>query len=244
VDIPFGLSNLTLLARFDIANYGFPDTNAPDPRFAGYGVRYDIPTGPVEWSIAGFYQYLLNPRTSLGLKTSIFGFDLSVESTLAFPVALSSHGVSWRPTSGGGIQVGTGETIYPTVVAGLSREWTDARIKLYGEYAFNGERDPGSSWLDDATGPAGHNSAIVLRFGNVFGSDFSLNALWQNNWSDGSGLVSGLLEFSPARLATLQMGPVFLYGPDNSEVINNRLVPGGKRLEFLILVKVSTTYRQ
>ncbi len=244
MDIPIGLSNLTFLARFDMANYGFPDTNAPDPKFAGYGVHYTVPIGPMEWSIAGFYQYLLNPRTSLGLKTSIWGFDFSVESTLAFPVGLSKSGVSWRSTAGGGIPIGADERIYPTVVAGLSREWTDAHIKFYGEYAFNGERDPGISWLDDATGPGGHNSAMVLRFGNLFGSPLSLNALWQHNWSDGSGLASLLMELSPAPLATLQMGPVLVYGPDNSEVINNRLVPGDKRLEFLILLKVSTTYRQ
>ena len=138
----------------------------------------------------------------------------------------------------------SGERIYPTFVAGLSKEWTDAHIKLYGEYAFNGERAPGESWLPDATGPGGHNTAFVLRFGNLFGSALSLNALWQNDWSDGSGLVSMLLEFSPARLATLQMGPVVVYGPQNSEVINNRLVPGDKQLEFLVLLRVSTSYRQ
>jgi hypothetical protein len=244
VDIPIGLSNLTFLARFDMANYGFPDNNAPDPRYAGFGIHYDIPTGPVEWSVAGFYQYLLDPRASLGMKTSLLGFDFSVESTLAFPVSLSPDRITWRPTAGGGIPVGSGQRIYPTVVAGLSREWPDARIKFYGEYAFNGERDAGVSWVPDATGPGGHNSAMVLRFGNVLGSSISLNALWQQNWSDGSGLVSTLLEFSPARLATLQLGPVLVYGPDNSEVINNRLVPGNKRLEFLVLLKVGSTYRQ
>ena len=244
LDIPIGLSNLTLLARFDTEDYGFPDPTAPDPRYAGYGVHYDLPTGPIEWSVGVFYQYLLNPRGSLGLKTNVLGFDVSLESTLAIPVSVSTEGITWRPTSGGGFPVGVDGRVYPTVVAGVSREWTDAHIKVYGEYAYNGEREPHLSWLNDATGPGGHNSAIVVRLGNLFGSDISLNALWQHNWSDGSGLLSPLLEFSPARLATLQLGPVMVYGPEDGEVVSNRLVPGNKRLEFLVLLRVSESYRQ
>ncbi len=244
MSVPFGVNNLTLLARFDMANYGFPDTATPDPLYAGYGIQYDLVTGPIEWSLAGFYQYRLNPRTSLGMKTSFLGFDFSAEATMAFPVTLTFQRADWKETAGGGIPVGGGNRIYPTAMLGLSREWTESRIKLYAEYAFNGEADPGISWLTDSTGPGGHNSAVVVRFADLGESDFSLNVLWQQNWSDGSGLVSPLLEMSPARLATLQFGPVLVFGPDDSAVIGNRLVPGHKRLEFLFLLKISENYRQ
>ena len=75
-------------------------------------------------------------------------------------------------------------------------------------------------------------------------SDITLNVLWQHNWSDGSGLVSPFFEVSPVPLTTIQLGPVFVYGDDGSETMNNRLVPGGKRLELLLLVKVSDSYTQ
>jgi hypothetical protein len=250
VYVPFGVDGFTFLARFDMANYGFPGTPpTPDPRSAGYGLQLDLVTGPIQWTLAGFYQRLLTPRASLAMKTSILGFDLSVESTMAFPVALNNDGFLPIVTTGGGIFVGgLMERIYPTAVVGLAREWIDARIKLYAEYAYNGERDVGTlspGWLLDESGPGGHNSAVALRFANLGGSDVSLNMLWQQNWSDGSGLISSFLEVSPVPLTTIQLGPVFVYGPGNKgEVFGNRLVPGAKQLELLLLVKVSANYRQ
>jgi hypothetical protein len=247
MSIPFGLNSLTFLARFDMQNYGFPDATTPDPQDAGYGIQYDMVTGPIEWTLAGFWQHLLTPRTSLSLKTHFLGFDFSAETTMAFPVRLTLSGglpQNPPPTAGGIYVGGMMQRIYPTVVLGLSREWTDARIKLYMEYAYNGERDQGTSWLADESGPGGHNSAVVLRFGNMASSGISLNLLWQQNWSDGSGLVSPLFEISPVPLTTIQLGPVFLYGPNGGEVFSNRLVPGNKQLELLLLVKVSDTFRQ
>ena len=246
MSVPFGLDSIKFLARFDMQNYGFPSPTTPDPRDAGYGVQASVVTGPIEWTLGGFWQWQLTPRTSLSLKTSFLGFDFSAETTVALPLTLTlNSGVTAIPTSGGGIYVGgMMQRIYPTFVLGLSREWTDARIKLYFEYAFNGERDPGISWLADNSGPGGHNTAAVVRFANLGESGISLNVLWQHNWSDASGLISPLLEVSPVPLTTIQFGPVLVYGPDGSETMSNRIVPGGKRLEMLLLVKVSTSYRQ
>jgi hypothetical protein len=225
MSIPFGLNSLTLLSRFDMQNYGFPNATTPDPRDAGYGAQFSLVTGPIEWTLAGYWQRLLAPRSSLSLKTSLLGFDLSVETTMAFPVDLSFQSATPIATSGGGIYVGgLMQRIYPTAVLGLSREWTDARIRLYAEYAYNGERDPGTSWLSDESGPGGHNSAVVFRFSNMASSGISLNMLWQHNWSDGSGLVSPFLEVSPVPLTTIQLGPVFVYGPDGSETLANRQI--------------------
>jgi hypothetical protein len=257
--VPFGVDGVTFLSRFDLLNYDFPGTPpTPDPRSAGYGLQLDLVTGPIQWTLAGFYQRLLTPRSSLAMKTSILGFDLSIEGTMAFPFELNSGGLVSVETTGGGIYVGgVLQRIYPTAVVGLAREWVDARIKMYAEYAYNGERDagtvpkiPGNNsppywWLLDSSGPGGHNSAVALRFSNLGGSDISLNMLWQQNWSDGSGLISSFLEVSPVPLTTIQLGPVFVYGPGNQgEVFRNRLVPGGKQLELLLLVKISDSYRQ
>ena len=245
MSIPFGLDNLAFLVRLDTENYGFPNPTTPDPRDAGYGLQFSMVTGPIEWTLAGFWQHLLTPRSSLSLKTSILGFDLSAETTMAFPVGLTPSSVVPIAAVGGGIYVGgTLQRIYPTAVLGLSREWTDAHIKMFAEYAFNGERDPGISWLSDEAGPGGHNTVLALRFKDMASSGISLNMLWQHNWSDGSGLISPLFEVSPVALTTIQLGPVFLYGADGSETANNRQVPGGKRVELLLLVKVSDSYRQ
>jgi len=130
-------------------------------------------------------------------------------------------------------------------VIGLAREWPDAGIKMYAEYAFNGEKDPGVlQWLADETGPGGHNTVVAVRISHMASSGISLNLLWQHCWSDGSGLISPLLEVSPAALTTIQLGPSFLYGADGSETANNRQVPGGKRLELVLLVKVHDSYQQ
>jgi hypothetical protein len=34
-----------------------------------------------------------------------------------------------------------------------------------------------------------------------------------------------------------------VFGPDNSEVMNNRLLPGSQRLGLLLLLKISDSYR-
>lgn len=244
INIPFGLNGLTLLARFDLANY-FPNPSSPSPKDAGYGLQYDMVTGPIEWSVAGFWQYLLTPRTLLAMKTTVSGFDVSAEMTMAFPARFALSGVSPITATGGGIFVG-GELqrIYPTAVIGVSREWTDAHIKFYAEYAYNGERDSGTSWLADATGPGGHNSAAVVRFNQLGPSGLAFNLLWQQNWSDGSALIAPFLEISPVALTTIQIGLPVIFGPNNGEVVSNRLVPGAKRVELLVLVKLSTSFRQ
>ncbi len=245
MSIPFGLDSFTFLVRLDTENYGFPNPTTPDPRDAGYGLQFTKVTGPIEWTLAAFWQHLLTPRASLAMKSSVMGFDLSAETTMAFPFNLTNNSVVPTGPDGGGIYVGgTLQRIYPTVDIGLSREWSDAHVKLSAEYAFNGERDPGTSWLLDETGPGGHNTVVAVRVANMASSGITLNTMWQHNWSDGSGLVSPLFEVSPVPLTTIQLGPVFVYGADGSETANNRQVPGGKRIELLLLVKVSDSYQQ
>ena len=247
MSIPIGLiANLDFLARFDMQDYGFPSPTTPDPRYAGYGVQASLVTGPIEWTLGGFIQSLLTPRASLALKTSFLGFDFSAETTMAFPVTNGPDGLKFDPPTGGGLFVGGSlQRIYPTAVLGISREWTDAHIRLYVEYAFNGEKDAGlAPWLADSSGPGGSTTAAVVRFANIASSGITLNMLWQHSWSDGSGLVSPFFEMSPVPLTSIQLGPVFVYGANGSETMNNRLVPGGKRLELLLLVRVSESYTQ
>ena len=247
MSVPMGFNTLSFLARFDLANYGNPPSpTSPSPKDAGYGLEYDLVTGPIEWSLAGFYQWQLTPRSLLSMKTHIFGFDLSAEATMAFPVAINLRsGFSPYDTPGGGIYVGGAlQRIYPTGVIGISREWTDAGIKVYAEYAYNGERDPGTSWLPDESGPGGYNSAAGVRFSNLGQSGITLNLLWQQNWSDGSGLVAPFVEFAPIGPASIQVGIPVLYGSSTSEVAGNRLAPGSEGTELLILVKVSSSFRQ
>ncbi len=246
MSIPMGFNTLSFLARFDLVNYGNPPMGtSPSPKDAGYGLEYDLVTGPIEWSLAGFYQWQLTPRSLLSMKTSVFGFDLSAEATMAFPVGINKSGFLPYATAGGGVYVGGAlQRIYPTGVFGLSREWTDAGIKVYAEYAYNSERDPGTSWLPDESGPGGHNSAAGVRLSNVGQSGMTLNFLWQQNWSDWSGLVAPFIEFPAIGLASIQVGIPVLYGSSTSEVAGNRLAPGGQAVELLILVKVSSSFRQ
>jgi hypothetical protein len=244
--IPMGLNTFTLLVRFDLANYGNPPMQeSASPKDAGYGIQYDLVTGPIEWSLAGYYQWQLNPRTLLAMKTSILGFDVSAESTVAAPVSIDRFGIYPNTTPGGGIYVGGAlQYIYPTAIIGISREWVDAGVKLYAEYGYNGERAPGQSWLSDESGPGGHNSAIGARFNNFIASSMTFNVLWQQNWSDGSGLVGPFIEFSPFGLTSIQVGIPYMWGSRTSEVAGNRLVPGSQGIEFLILVKINDSFLQ
>jgi hypothetical protein len=250
VSVPIGLDNLTLLVRFDTADYDFPSPTDPDPRFAGYGLQYSLVTGPIEWTLAGFWQSQLTPRSSLSMKTSILGFDFSAETTIAYPVDfLFLNADSQVPigASGGGLYVGGSlQRIYPTALLGLIRNWVDAGIKVTAEYAYNGERDAGQAvpWLLDETGPGGHNSVLAFQYSNFASSGITLNLVWQHCWSDGSGLISPLFQISPAPLTSIQFGPVWLYGNYGSETWNNRQVPGSKRLELVLLVKLSDNFTQ
>ncbi|HUW40812.1 MAG TPA: hypothetical protein VMV90_07350 [Rectinemataceae bacterium] len=244
--VPFEKDGFTFLGRADLANYGFPNTSSPDPRYMGLGLLYDLVTGPVEWNIGGFTQYLLHPRGLLTAKTSAFGFDLSAEAVVAFPYHLMYNNIASDIPSGGGIYVG-GEVqrIYPSFVFGIGRDWADAGIKLYAEYAYNGERDGSTytNWLDDETGPGGHNSAFTVKFDRLGQSNVGLNLLWQQNWSDGSCMIAPFIQLNAAALTTIQIGLPMVFGPDNSEVMNNRLLPGSQRLGLLLLIKVSDNYR-
>ena len=249
MSIPMGFNTLTFLARFDLLNYGNnPNPLSPSPKNAGYGLQYDLVTGPVEWTVGGFYQWQLTPRSLLSMKTSLLGFDLSAETTVAFPVKISPSGFAPYSTPGGGIPVGGSlQRIYPTAVVGVSRDWPDAGVRVYAEYGYNGERDPGNpgtNWLVDETGPGGHNTAVGARFTNLGTSGLTLNLLWQQNWSDGSGLIAPFIQFSPVGLTTLQIGLPVQYGPSVSEVGSNRLAPGTQAVELLILVRVSSSFQQ
>lgn len=228
MNVPIGLGGFTFLARYDIANYpSDKGSNTPNPKDFGYGAQYDLVTGSVEWTLGGYYQRLLTPRSLLTMKTHLWGFDFSTELTLASQ-----------------FENGQFPTFYPTLSTGITREWTDAHIKLIAEYGYNGERNPGLSLLPDESGPGGHNSAVVLRFANLGPGSLAFNFLWQHNWSDGSGLLAPFLEMSPVPLATIQIGLPLIYGPESSEVVNNRLVPGSRRFELLLLVKINDSFRQ
>ena len=244
--VPFGNDGLTFLGRADLVNYGFPSDSSPDPRYMGFGLAYDLVTGPVAWTLAGFEQYLLHPRGLLTAKTSLLGFDLSAEAVVAFPVHLFYNSVGLDVPPGGGLYVGGAlQRIYPSAVLGLGRTWSDEGIKFYAEYSYNGERDGSTytSWLDDETGPGGHNSAVTLKFDQLGDSNVGLNLLWQENWSDDSCLVAPFIQLNVAALTTIQIGMPMVFGPDNSEVMNNRLMPGSQRLGFIVLLKVSDSYR-
>ncbi len=244
--VPFEKDGFTFLGRADLANYGFPNTSSPDPRYMGFGLLYDLVTGPVEWNIGGFTQYLLHPRGLLTAKTSALGFDFSAEAVVAFPYHLMYNNVASDIPPGGGIYVGGAlQRIYPSFVFGIGREWSDAGIKLYAEYAYNGERDGSTytNWLDDETGPGGHNSAVTVKFDHLGQSNIGLNLLWQQNWSDGSSMIAPFIQLNAAALTTIQIGLPMVFGPDNSEVMNNRLLPGSQRLGLLLLIKVSDSYR-
>ena len=240
MSVPIGLNTLTFLARFDLANYGFADPTSPNPMNGGYGLQLDLVTGPIEWSLGGFFQRSLTPRTLLSMKTSMLGFDLSAEVTAAYLFTSSITGIS---AAGGGIPVGGDlQRIYPTAVVGIAREWQEPRIRLYAEYGFNGERDLGMSWIADASGPAGHNTALGIRWTDLGQTGITVNLLWQQNWSDRSGLAAAFVEFAPVSPVTIQVGLPVVY--ISGEASANRLVPGSQSVGLLVLVKLSSSFRQ
>lgn len=240
MSVPIGFNTLTFLARFDLANYGFADPTSPSPSNGGYGLQLDLVTGPIEWSLGGFFQRLLTPRSVLSMKTSALGFDLSAEVTAAYLFTSAITGIS---ATGGGIAVGGDlQRIYPSAVLGIAREWADPHIRLYAEYGYNGEKDPGMPWLSDSAGPGGHNTAVGFRWADVGASGVTLNLLWQQNWSDRSGLVAPFVEFSPVSLITIQVGLPVVYISGESSA--NRLVPGSQSVGLLVLVRLSSSFRQ
>ena len=57
-----------------------------------------------------------------------------------------------------------------------------------------------------------------------------------------AALQAPFVELSSIDLTTIQIDIPLVLGPDNSEVQNDRLVPGSMRLELLVLKKVSACF--
>ncbi len=247
--IPLGRNGLTFLVRAD-PNY-FVSRTEPDLKSAGYGLEYDQVTGPVEWTLGGFYQRLLTPRAMLVGRSTVLGCALSVETLMAFPVTFKGTGAVAVPTAGGGVYIGGPlQRVYPSMVLGLSREWTALNLKLHLEYTINSERDPrgdqaNPDWLPDAVGPGGHATDVALHLGRLFDNrKIGLNLLWQHNWTTSAGLAASFLELAPDSVLTVQIGAETIYGSDVAEVSANRLLPENNRFGFVLLARLNTSFRE
>ncbi|HET7838701.1 MAG TPA: hypothetical protein VFL04_02995 [Rectinemataceae bacterium] len=246
--IPLGRNGLTFYVRAD-PNY-FETRTEPDLKSAGYGLMYDQVTGPIEWSLGGYYERLLTPRSMLMARSTVFGCALSVEGVMAFPVTYKSTGFEAIPTSGGGLYIGgLMKRVYPDLIVGLSREWPALDLKLHAEYTYNSERDPhgdqaNPNWLEDAVGPGGNATDVALHLGHfLHNRKLGLNLLWQHNWSTYAGLTAAFLELAPDSLFTVQIGAETIYGRDIAEVSANRLLPENNRFGFVILARLNTSFK-
>ena len=71
--VPFGSNGFTFIGRADLANYAFPNDSSPDPRYMGFGLSYDLLTGPIEWTMAGIHAVSAPPAHSPRRQDELFG---------------------------------------------------------------------------------------------------------------------------------------------------------------------------
>ncbi len=65
-----------------------------------------------------------------------------------------------------------------------------------------------------------HYIAGLVSWNDILGSKVDLSLFYEGNLSDGSGVASPSIAFTPFRHFTLAFAPYFSYGPDNTELVS------------------------
>jgi hypothetical protein len=241
-NIPFSFGSVTLLMRGRDDYFTLSPATAPTPQEAGYGSLFEFVTGPIEWSAGAYYQKSLAKRAMLGFKTSVAGLDVFAEGTAAY------------------YDYGNNDIeVYPTFDCGIYYEPSD-RIKIYGEYAYDGERpdnvDPVAILNDptltthaaviDAPVLRGHNSLLGIKFSKIGDSSLRISCAWQQNYAgnylDWSGFILPLVEFDPAPYLTAQFAFPVIFGSPTSYYMTNSPVTGGLRLGVYLALNFRIDY--
>jgi len=219
--VPLGLGGVTAIvkARDDY----FASPGSPSPTEAGYGLQFDLVTGPLEWNLAGFYQKDLSARGMIGCKTAVASLDVFAELVLA----------SWG--------TGASQQVFPSVAAGVYYE-PETWIRVYGEYAYNGERPAKVALVPDASSLRGHNSMIGVRLKASGSGNFRFSFAWQQNYTDGSAFITPLFEIDPLPAFTAQLGLPIRINDPYTEYLEQTPITDSLRVSCAFLLRAKFDY--
>jgi hypothetical protein len=196
--LPLGSFNLTALV-------GMP-TDATKPYFseAGYGALAEYTFGSTCLGLSAYYQNDYTPRAAFTVKSSLFGVDCFIDSTLSAPDILNEPSDLYFASSGGAYY----------------RTKTGPDITYIAELRWNGEKEVGKGMLvPDALAIGGWASGAAVSWSSVGGSPFSLSGEWFHDWNDGSGAIVVACSYDLRNSLKVSVGIPFVYGETGSEYV-------------------------
>lgn len=207
VNRPVGMDNL----------YGYvilPD-GTDEPQDVKLAAKYEKVIGSSEVGIGAVYQYDTAPAIMATLSTSTF-YDIAV-----FAEAVVRYGsdASYTSTSSSPIELDD-DRLYVSGTAGFmlsdSFEENDMSYSLTAQYYYNGEGYDGDDLFANPFEQSGyHYGGAMASFS--FSDDISSSVLWYGNLSDGSGIVTPSVSWSPDENVSLSFGAGYTYGEDGDQ---------------------------
>ncbi len=208
-----------------------------------------VPENPVfgnaEINVGAYWRRASAPKAVAGFSTGIgkvqvfsdqavsWGLDayrLTDEPDPAEPTVRATE----KPDSG----------LFWSATLGFLYVDNDIHLTLYGEYFYNGSGSDDPDYLGLLVARYGaeqtpsstlaktipvselgayqsrHNSSVNVSFSELFGSDkWSCSLLWQQNWTDASGMAIPRVAFEPFDHFAVAAGAVVSWGGDTDEFV-------------------------
>lgn len=229
IQYPFGLHNAYL---YGIAN----SIETPDE----YGIagKLEFVIGGMEMGVGGLYQKDIAPSAMITASVPFEDIDFFGEAVFRNGSDRTFIEESDDPFLG--VKAVTYDnTLFFNATVGFSFFYTfdadDSSVSFAGQYLYNGEGYDDPSLISDNTMGVGallaageiaysdlmntgkHYSALSGNWNDIFGSDFSMNALWIHNYSDSSGWLSPSLGVELFDGLSISLRTPYLYGEKGGE---------------------------
>lgn len=227
--VPIGVHNFYL---FLIAN----DVETADE--LGIAAKAEFLLGPAEIGIGGLYQKDVAPSGMLTVSLPLWDIDFFGEAVLRY--GSDKTFVEESDTDLLGVTaVSYGEELFFHATAGLSFRYSfdevDSSVSFFGQYLYNGEgySDPailqnnqpgigallgaGDLTVADLMSPGVHYVAVNAGWNGIFGSDFTLQAFWTQNFTDMSGYVSPAVSVDIIDYISLRVSVRYQFGEEGDE---------------------------
>jgi hypothetical protein len=198
--LPLGSFNITGLV-------GMPtNSKAPYLSEAGYGGLAEYTFGSTCLGLSAYYHNNYTPRGAFTIKSSLFGIDYFVDSTLSAPDISKDLTKLYFASSGGAYY----------------RTKSGPDITYIAELRWNGENEVGKGMLvPDALAIGGWASGAAVSWASVGGSPFSMSGEWFHNWNDSSGVLECIVSFDLKNSLKASLGLPLVYGDAGTEYITN-----------------------
>jgi hypothetical protein len=220
INVPFAeVDNLYL---YFVASQAF--TSNRDFRLDDIAVapKVEFLLGTWELGVGAYYQRNQRPKAMMTATGSAFGqLGLFAEGVLSRGVDRVL--VQETPGAPGAFLTSTDATT-PIFSGTIGSRWlqTDWHVSATVQYYYNGEgydsQPQGISPLAPLSGR--HYAAGQVSWTDILGSKVDLALFYEGNLSDGSGVTSPSIAFTPFRYLTMTFAPYITYGGDGTEFVS------------------------